>query len=80
MSMISMERKREDFIYRSVKVHITYFLSPSNAVPRFDVYAALSQGEEKIGASIQGWDSESDALNAAKALAHEKIDTYFSER
>lgn len=74
--MINMERKREDFTHRGVKVQITYFLSPSKNVPRFDVYAALSQDEEKIGASIQGWDSESDALNAAKALAREKIDKH----
>ncbi|MEG0969208.1 MAG: hypothetical protein RSG92_27980 [Pseudomonas sp.] len=74
-----MERKREDFTHKGVKVHITYFLNPSGTVPRFDVYATLSEGEEKIGASILGWDSESDALNAAKALASEKIDKHLLE-
>ncbi|WP_146256327.1 hypothetical protein [Pseudomonas sp. LLC-1] len=75
-----MERKREDFTHRGVKVHITYFLSPSATVPRFDVYATLSEGEEKIGASIEGWESESDALNAAKALACERIEKHLLDR
>lgn len=74
--MVNLERKKADFAHRGVKVQVTYFLDGSGSVPRFDVYAALSQEEEKLGASIEGWKTESDALNAAKTLAAQAIDKH----
>ncbi|MNG98513.1 hypothetical protein D3C79_576590 [compost metagenome] len=74
--LVNLELKRAHFEYRGVSVKITYFLSASGAVLRFDVYAALSREEEKIGASIEGWDTEIDAVNAAKALAAKAVDKH----
>ncbi|OHW37945.1 hypothetical protein [Pseudomonas sp. 06C 126] len=74
--MVNLELKKADFAYRGMNVEVTYFLSSSGAVLRFDVSAALSQKEEKIGASIQGWETESDAMTAARTLAAEAIDKH----
>lgn len=79
---MSFERKKEEFIHRGIEGRIEYFLSPSNAVERFDVYAVLdeSEGETKIGASIVGWITQQAALEVAIAMGMEKIDDHLSAK
>ncbi|KPA95999.1 hypothetical protein [Pseudomonas asplenii] len=78
--MLDLERKKADFAHRGVKANITYFVSTSGAVPRFDVYATLSNEEKKIGASIDEWATEGEALNAAKTLATKFIDKHLLDQ
>lgn len=78
--MQDYERKKEEFSLLGVKALVTYFVSASGHVPRFDVYAVLdeSQGEVKIAASVDGWETEMGALEAARAMGQDKIDKHLS--
>lgn len=78
--MQGYERKKEKFCFLGVNALVTYFVSASGHVPRFDVYAVLdeSQGEVKIAASIQGWETEIGALEAARAMGKDKIEKHLS--
>lgn len=78
--MQGYERKKEEFAHRGVKAQITYFVSPSGHVERFDIYAVLdeAEGEVKLGASILGWENVEVALAAARSMGVEKIEKHLS--
>lgn len=78
--MQSYQRKKEEFSHRGVKVLVTYFVTASGRVDRFDVSAVLDdlKGEEKLGASILGWETEKVALEAARTIGQNQIDKHLS--